>query len=275
VPNKFGMSSFSKHEALRILNYPGFKEAADAIMNATSRKKAVVVLGSCEVRYKGRTTSYLSDGERIVILKEDGSVLVHQVWGYKPVNYQPPGSLVFAKSAGNSVIVSATRKTGGESIQVVFTRVYTVIELNFWDESLSELNGTESQMREAVVYLPELVEKGLKVITQEFPIKSGFVDLLALDSKDRLVAIEFKRINARTVDVNQLIAYVSRLRANSRKRQVRGVLAAPGINKSAKRLLVESGLEFKPLETGKCISVVEKLKKTQDLLAFIDKGAAE
>jgi len=259
-----------QREAVRLFNNPGAQECADVIMSAASKRRAVIVLGVCEVSYRGRTSSELARGERLVIVKEDGSLLVHRTWGYKPVNYMPPGAMVYAKSDSGSVVISAKR--GSESMRVVFHKVYLAATLNFRDDSRFEQKGTEAQMRDAVVFYPELVEKGLRVLTHEFQVKSGFVDLMALDSRGRLVAIEFKANPAKTADVNQLIAYVSRLRALSKERGIRGVLAAPSINKAARKLLVDSGLEFKRLDKDECLRVLEEFKPTMSLLSFIEKG---
>ncbi|MEM3671313.1 MAG: endonuclease NucS [Thermoprotei archaeon] len=259
----------TRREPIKMMPDPDPKTAAEAVMNASSKRRALVLFGVCSVRYKGRATSVLSEGERIVMLKEDGAVLVHQVWGYRPVNYQPPGSLVFAKAKGERMEIHASTRDSRQTMDIEFGRVYLAIELNFSDNSLIELNGTEAQMRDSVVYLPELIEEGLRVITQEFHIKSGFVDLLALDRNDKLVAIEFKRLTAKASDINQLLAYVSRLRAISKRREVRGILAAPAITKSARRLLVESRLEFKALDPRKCIEIVKGVDNNISLLNYL------
>ncbi|MCL5788782.1 MAG: endonuclease NucS [Candidatus Marsarchaeota archaeon] len=266
------MSYQLRREPIKTFLAPNPKEAAEVIMSATSRRHALAVFGVCSIRYRGRASSALGEGERIVMVKEDGAVLVHQVWGHKPVNYQPPGSLVFARAKADSVEVHATTRSGREAMEVEMSKVYLIVEMNFSDNSLIELNGTEAQMRESVVYSPELIEKDLKVITHEFNMKSGFVDLLALDSRDRLVAIEFKRLPAKTSDVNQLLAYVSRLRANAKRREVRGVLAAPSVTKSARKLLVESKLEFKALDPRRCIEIVEGVASSVNLLKYINNG---
>jgi Predicted nuclease of the RecB family len=41
---------------------------------------------------------------------------------------------------------------------------------------------------------------------------------------------------------------------------VRGILVAPGINKSARKLLNDSGLEFKRVDPERCVKLVEELK---------------
>lgn len=261
--------SGGQREPVKVLSNPTAGECAEAVMGALSRRRAVLVLGSCTVSYRGRSATELAEGERVVFVKEDGSILVHRTWGYKPVNYMPAGGIVYAKSDSGSVVLWARR--GSENIRIVFARVYLVLVLNFRDDSAFEQAGVEAQMRRAVILSPEILEKGLKVLTQELRVKSGFVDLVALDSRGRLVAVEFKAKPAKSVDVNQLVAYVSRLRALSKDRPVRGILAAPGISKSAKRLLVESGLEYRRLDKEACLRVLEEFKPTMSLLGFLEK----
>ena len=51
----------------------------------------VTLVGECEVDYDGRATSHLPLGERLVILKSDGTLLVHRTEQHEPVNWQSPG----------------------------------------------------------------------------------------------------------------------------------------------------------------------------------------
>ena len=59
-----------------------------------ARDNVLIVVGCCSVEYSGRARSTLGWGARIVIIKPDGSVLVHQRAGREPVNWQPPGTRV-------------------------------------------------------------------------------------------------------------------------------------------------------------------------------------
>ena len=59
-----------------------------------SKDNVLFVVGCCCVEYVGRARSTLGWGERIVVVKSDGSVLVHQRAGREPVNWQPPGTRV-------------------------------------------------------------------------------------------------------------------------------------------------------------------------------------
>jgi len=46
-----------------------------------------LLVARCEVRYTGRLTAVLPEAVRLLILKDDGSVLVHDdAGGYKPLN---------------------------------------------------------------------------------------------------------------------------------------------------------------------------------------------
>src|SRR5205814_7521172 len=54
-----------------------------------SRLRGVrLIVASCEVTYSGRVSAVLPEAVRLLILKGDGSVLVHDdAGGYKPLNW--------------------------------------------------------------------------------------------------------------------------------------------------------------------------------------------
>jgi RecB family endonuclease NucS len=261
-------------DSVRTIHTPSPSEAAEVITSGASKRKALIVLGSCEARAKGRKRRFLGAGERVILIKEDGSVLVHQVWGYKPVIYHPPGSLVYATHDTKEVTLFAVRKSSGESLQVTFSEVYLIVELRFRDEYSGDENRSEIEMRNTVMYQPDIVERGLRILTNELPVRSGFVDLLGVDARGRMVAMGFKDGSVKTNDVNLLIAYVSRLRAVSRKVRVRGIFVAPAVNKSAKRLLAKSGLEFKKIPPERFKQVTAALKPLVDEIRSAVRGDA-
>jgi len=47
--------------------------------------------GRCAVAYEGRAQSQLEAGDRFVLCKPDGTILVHSDTKQKPRNWQPPG----------------------------------------------------------------------------------------------------------------------------------------------------------------------------------------
>ncbi|HEX7482606.1 MAG TPA: endonuclease NucS, partial [Candidatus Bathyarchaeia archaeon] len=76
---------------LAVLIEPSLAEAAVLIEKAFSQRRTLVVAGTCHVHYVGRAISTLELGERLLIIKSDGSLLVHRPIGYEPVNWQPAG----------------------------------------------------------------------------------------------------------------------------------------------------------------------------------------
>src|SRR5690349_3757788 len=78
---------------------------------AQRRGHLVTAVGECEVAYQGRATSTLSRGERLILLKPDGTLLVHTPEKAKPVNWQPPGAAFsVANEEGNVVLTSHRTK---------------------------------------------------------------------------------------------------------------------------------------------------------------------
>ena len=67
-------------------------EAVERIREAIRSKRLLIVVGRMEVSYAGRASSILGSGDRVLMIKPDGSVLIHRPMGYEPVNWQPPGS---------------------------------------------------------------------------------------------------------------------------------------------------------------------------------------
>ena len=71
-----------------------------------------LVVARCQVDYSGRLTAHLPVATRVIMVKADGSVLVHSDGGsYKPLNWMsPPCTLRESEEAGTLVwTVSAAK----------------------------------------------------------------------------------------------------------------------------------------------------------------------
>ena len=54
-----------------------------------------LIVARCEVTYTGRLTAFLPESTRLLMLKADGSVLVHaDAGGYKPLNWMTPPTVI-------------------------------------------------------------------------------------------------------------------------------------------------------------------------------------
>jgi RecB family endonuclease NucS len=232
-------------------------ESISFVKDAFSRRVGVLIIGKCAVDYRGRASSKLEPGERIVIFKQDGSVLVHRPVGYEPVNWQPPGCVFHASGVGGVLHVSAVRRQPAESVRISFDSIYLVASLRLNDVGEFVLHASEEDMQRAVLLMPSLVEEGLKPISYEKRVEPGFVDVYCEDKAGRLVVIEIKRKTASREAVLQLARYVEAVRGIVNK-EVRGILAAPSLGKGLQRLLVSLGLEFRDLDPRRCAEVLRK-----------------
>jgi hypothetical protein len=102
-----------------------------------------------------------------------------------------------------------------------------------------------------------LIEEGLKPIAYEKKVEPGFVDVYAEDKAGKFVVIEIKRKTANRQAALQLAKYVKAVRSIVNK-QVRGILAAPGLGHGVQRLLTSLGMEFKALDPKKCADILRK-----------------
>ena len=107
-----------------ILENPTIEEANGFIKSVLLERKVVILVGNCWVDYQGRASSRLEAGERIIIIKEDGSILVHRPWGYEPINWQPTGCMIQTRTEGEILRVRATRRKPSESVTIFFDKIY-------------------------------------------------------------------------------------------------------------------------------------------------------
>jgi len=247
---------------------PTLEKAAQTIREAFTEHKALIVVGNCWVDYRGRASSKLEPGERIVIFKEDGSVLVHRPTGYEPVNWQPPGCLFSVNVANNALQIRAIRRKPSESVKIFFNKVYQVSVLSLVDKGEFSLYASEEDMQRAILLKPSLLEEGFKPITYEKKVEPGFVDIYGIDKNGKFVVVEIKRKSAGREAVLQLARYVDSIRGMV-NREVRGVLVAPNIAKGVQRLLVTLGLDFKALDPKKCASMLIK-PETKKLVDYFE-----
>ena len=224
-------------------------EIAGAISAALARRNVVVIVATCSVEYEGRARSRLSEGDRVVIIKPDGAVLVHRPHGSLPVNYQPEGSAVSVRAEGDVLVITAVRPRPAERLTIRVRRILHLITAELKDDAEFEMWGSEDELRDAIALDPELLlGERLKPVDVEAKLgRVGFVDLLMVDEAGNYVVVEVKREEAGVDAVFQLKRYVSYVQRALGGR-VRGILAAPSITKRAFALLTKEGLEFRRVD---------------------------
>jgi len=258
----------SSRKPVVALESPSVEEAAKFIGEAVSERKAVVVVGNCWVDYRGRASSRLEPGERIVVIKEDGSVLIHRPVGYEPVNWQPAGCLFQTRVVGDVLHVRAIRRKPSESVRISFDRVYLLSAMSLVDKGEFSLYASEEDMQRAILLEPSILEPDLKPITYEKKVEPGFVDVYGIDRNGKLVVVELKRKTAGRDAALQLAKYVDFIKTVA-AREVRGILVAPRLAKGVQKLLATLGLEFKSLDPKKCTEVLRR-SETRKLAEFFE-----
>jgi RecB family endonuclease NucS len=221
-------------------------EAALALVEAGGERELLCTLfGRCRVEYDGRASSTLGLGDRLVVLKPDGTVLVHTDEGQQPVNWQPPGCTHEAHVADDQFVVRSQRTSPDEELVVRFERVVHATAYEATDAAELALTGTEEDLRERILEEPSLLEPGFEPRATERETPAGAVDIYGEDADDNVVVVELKRRRVGPDAVSQLNRYVAALERDLHTgTTVRGVLVAPSVTDTAERLLSERDLEF-------------------------------
>jgi RecB family endonuclease NucS len=262
------VTHLQENKKLTVISNPKLEEAAAIIEKAFNQKRTLIIAGNCRVLYEGRAKSTLEFGERLLIVKEDGSVLVHRPVGYEPVNWQPPGSVFHVKTDEHLLEIHAVRRNPRENVRIIFDNLYMVSSINLKDSGEFLLDASEEDMHKAILLKPNLLEDGFKPISYEKKVEPGFIDIYGEDKNGKLVVVEVKRKTANKEAVLQLSRYIESIKTRA-NRELRGILAAPSLGKDVQRLLVTLGLEFKELDPKKCAEVLKKAENRK-LETFFD-----
>jgi RecB family endonuclease NucS len=233
-----------------VLN-PNTNEALDFITNhhkSKSEKTTLLILGNCMIDYHGRARSLLDWGERIIIIKQDGAVLVHQPIMREPVNWQPSGSKTEFKIKENNLVLRARHNRPPEKMKIIFRDIFMVTSTSLKDNANLIISGMETDFVNQIISNPNMIEEGLRISKREKHVKSGMIDLYGYDQNHIPVIIEVKRSIANISAVQQLRMYVNDIKKDVKEANVRGILCAPRIPDMVKKLLSDYGLEWREVE---------------------------
>jgi endonuclease len=199
-----------------------------------------LLVARCEVVYTGRLDAHLPEAVRLLMLKADGSVLVHaDSGGYRPSNWMAPPTVI-EESEGLIVV----RKRAGRAEDRLEIRIAEVIsdqEHELDEVAGLEKDGVERHLQEALAAAPGRLEDGLRLDRREWPTEVGPVDLMCRDCDDGWVAVEIKRVG--TIEaVEQLTRYLGFIRADPAKAACRGILAAQSLKPQAVTLAQSRGI---------------------------------
>ena len=198
-----------------------------------------LIVARCSVEYSGRLSARLPEALRLVMLKADGSVLVHaDAGGYKPLNWMTPPTVI--EEDGSTIVV---RKLKGEDrLEITLHEVVSDLD-HTMDEDAARLekDGVERDLQELLADAPGWCGEGFRLVRREWPTDIGPVDLMCRDEQDGWIAVEIKRIG--TIDaVEQLTRYLERICEEPGLGDCRGILAAQVIKPQARALAEARGI---------------------------------
>jgi RecB family endonuclease NucS len=201
-----------------------------------------LVIARCQVDYAGRLTAHLPMATRLLIVKADGSVLVHSDGGsYKPLNWMsPPCTLVEGKT-DDGVLEWTVEAKSGDTLRILLEEVVSDSAHDLGIDPGLQKDGVEKHLQELLADHPESLGDGLSLVRREYPTAIGPVDLLCRDSAGMTIAVEIKR-RGEIDGVEQLTRYLDLLNRDPLLAPVRGIFAAQEIKPQARVLATDRGI---------------------------------
>ena len=214
-----------------------------------------LVIARCSVDYAGRLVAHLPLATRLLVVKADGSVLVHSDGGsYKPLNWMSPPCRLTVSAPG----AQAAAEGVGEVWTVQHARsedrlVVAVHEV--LHDSSHELgtdpglvkDGVEAHLQRLLAEHVHTFGEGWSLIRREYMTAIGPVDLLVRDAAGATVAVEVKR-RGEIDGVEQLTRYLDLLNRDPLLAPVSGVFAAQEIKPQARVLATDRGIRCLTLD---------------------------
>ncbi|MGH8963695.1 MAG: endonuclease NucS [Jatrophihabitantaceae bacterium] len=196
-----------------------------------------LVIARCSVDYVGRLTAHLPMATRLLLVKADGSLLVHSDGGsYKPLNWMSPPCTLLEKDGTWTV----TNKAGEQLIVTIESVLHDFSHELGVDPGLVK-DGVEAHLQKLLAEHIHTLGDGYRLVRREYPTPIGPVDIMARDPNGVAVAVEIKR-RGEIDGVEQLTRYLALLNRDPLLAPVRGVFAAQEIKPQARTLAEDRGI---------------------------------
>lgn len=208
-----------------------------------------IVVADCSVDYAGRLSAHLPRATRVLMLKSDGSILVHSDGGsYKPLNWMsPPCSLAPVDPDDEQLeegVKEVWQVTHAKTADRLVVSIFEVLHDSTHDLGVDPgliKDGVEAHLQELLAEQIELLGDGHTLVRREYMTAIGPVDILARDESGASVAVEIKRRGG--IDgVEQLTRYLELMNRDPKLAPVQGIFAAQEIKPQARTLAEDRGI---------------------------------
>ncbi|MDQ4053181.1 MAG: endonuclease NucS [Actinomycetota bacterium] len=206
-----------------------------------------LVVARCQVDYAGRLTAHLPMATRVLMIKADGSVLVHSDGGsYKPLNWMsPPCTLREGVTDDGQVEWTVTTRStsngADDTLRILIEEIVHDSQHELGIDPGLRKDGVEKHLQELLAEHPGTLADGLTLVRREYPTAIGPVDLMCRDAAGASVAVEIKR-RGEIDGVEQLTRYLDLLNRDPLLAPVRGIFAAQEIKPQARVLATDRGI---------------------------------
>jgi RecB family endonuclease NucS len=202
-----------------------------------------LVIARCSADYVGRLSAHLPLANRLIMVKADGSVLVHSDGGsYKPLNWMSPPCRL--EESDTEWVVTGK---SGEKLTVHIETIISDIAYPLGEDPGLVKDGVEAHLQELLAAQPHVLGEGWRLVRREFPTAIGPVDIMFRDALGVSVAIEVKR-RGEIDGVEQLTRYLELLNRDPLLAPVQGVFAAQEIKPQARVLAQDRGIRCVTLD---------------------------
>src|SRR5829696_2685743 len=136
-----------------------------------------LIVARCEVTYTGRLSAYLPESTRLLMLKDDGAVLVHaDAGGYKPLNWMTPPTVV--EEADDLLVVRKRQGRTEDRLEIRLVEVLSDQRHDMGEAAGLEKDGVERDLQLELAAQPQAIEDELRLVRREWPTDIGPVDLM-------------------------------------------------------------------------------------------------
>jgi RecB family endonuclease NucS len=214
-----------------------------------------LVIATCSVDYDGRLSAHLPLATRLLVVKADGSVLVHSDGGsYKPLNWMSPPCAMAEGEPDESEAAEGVAKVwvvqNAKSDDRLRVRIHEVHHDSSHDLGVDPglvKDGVEAHLQRLLAEHIHTLGEGFTLVRREYMTAIGPVDILCRDHLGGSVAVEIKRRG--DIDgVEQLTRYLELMNRDPHLAPVLGIFAAQEIRPQARTLAQDRGIRCVTLD---------------------------
>ena len=205
--------------------------------------------------YQGRLLAHLPLATRLLLVKADGSVLIHSDGGsYKPLNWMSPPCAMTEVAPENHEIADGVASVwvvqhakSEDRLRVLLHEVLHDSDHELGVDPGLVKDGVEAHLQRLLAEHIATLGPGYTLVRREYMTAIGPVDILCKDATGGSVAVEIKRRG--DIDgVEQLTRYLELMNRDPHLAPVAGVFAAQEIKPQARTLATDRGIRCVTLD---------------------------